>query len=515
MLTETYQDQINGVLSCFDRIVITGTLSQICFAEGMTSWLYSHEIRTFDYPEFANELRTRIREKALRLAEEHQIEIEHISKGHIRKEDRVKKVLEKRGYAPGLVYIISTMETCDSYKPWHDKTTHKTFLKPNTSKCLHYYFYFIDPVLGLCYVRVPTWCPFRLQFYFNGHAWLASELDKLGIGYRLLDNAFDHIDDFDKAQQIAEELSVKDLHELLDGYAELCCPVLDFFGQVYHWSIMQAEYATDIIFKRQSELKSLYDELVKTAIHTVKPDNVATFLGQKLHGNHKVELGNRYNVRLEGCRIKHSMGSVSIKMYDKFQKILRVETTVNDVSFFKHYRTAEHRDGTKTQKLAAMKKNIYSLVPLKDELKASNRRYLEFISSFQTQLDARNRLEKITRAVKEKGRSYRGLNFFDKDDMRLLLTIARGEFTIHGFQNKHLKKGLAEKTCGQISRLLKRLRLHGLIKKAGRTYKYYLTSLGKRVIATALRIKEFVIIPSLAPAFNAETFANFGQKISV
>ena len=42
------------------------------------------------------------------------------------------------------------------------------------------------------------------------------------------------------------------------------------------------------------------------------------------------------NIRIEGKRIKHSMGPISIKLYDKFGRILRIETTVNDVSFFKH-----------------------------------------------------------------------------------------------------------------------------------------------------------------------------------
>ena len=35
-----------------------------------------------------------------------------------------------------------------------------------------YYFYFIDEDYGLCYLRVPTWAPFRLQFYCNAHNWL-------------------------------------------------------------------------------------------------------------------------------------------------------------------------------------------------------------------------------------------------------------------------------------------------------------------------------------------------------
>jgi hypothetical protein len=85
---------------------------------------------------------------------------------------------------------------------------------------------------------------------------------------------------------------------------------------------------------RQADLQAIYDRL-RAAIHTVKPDNIATFLGRKLNGNYQDEMGNRFNTRIEGTRIKHSMGPVSIKMYDKFRLILRIETTVVNVSFFK------------------------------------------------------------------------------------------------------------------------------------------------------------------------------------
>jgi len=65
---------------------------------------------------------------------------------------------------------------------------------------------------------------------------------------------------------------------------------------------------------------------------------------------------------------------------------------------------------------------------------------------------------------------------------------------------------LAEKTATQICRQLKRLRLHGLIKKIGRTYKYYLTSFGKQVIATGLKLKHLVIVPQLALTRQILTF---------
>lgn len=498
LLTERYQDKISGVLSCYDRIVIQGTLPGFCFADGMTAFLYSHKIRIFDYPSFAAPLRDEIRNNAEQIAKNNAMEIEFIRKKNFRKEDRIRDILQSRGAHPGLVHIFSAMEPCSSYKPWHDKKTHRTFLKSTDGKCLHYYFYFIDEQLGLCYVRVPTWCPFRLQIYFNGHNWLAQSLQEQGIPYHLLDNAFIHIESFTEAQKLSDQFKVEPLHRKLDQFAQLYCPFITKWDLRYHWSIMQAEYAMDIVFKRQEDLQPIYRHLTRTAIHTVKPENIATFLGRKLHGNYQDEMGNRFNTRIEGTRIKHSMGSVSIKMYDKLGIILRIETTVNNVSFFKHYRKVEHRDGSQSKKLAAMKKAIYSLPALRELLLAANRRYLQFISAFDDPTPGIDKLDKITKTVLENQRSYKGFNLFCNDDQLLLESIASGEFNINGFQNKHLRKKLSKKTSAQISRAIKRLHVHGLIKKIGRTYKYYLTKLGQQVITLGLKLKKLFIIPELA-----------------
>ncbi len=141
--------------------------------------------------------RLELRDHAGSVAKKHGLEIEFIKKKNFRKEQRIRSIVEQRGDAPGLVHIFSAVESCTAFKPWHDKTTHKTSLKPVPGKCLHYYFYFILPDLGLCYLRVPAWAPFRLQFYFNAHNELARKLDKKNIGYTMLDNAFVAIDDLD------------------------------------------------------------------------------------------------------------------------------------------------------------------------------------------------------------------------------------------------------------------------------------------------------------------------------
>jgi hypothetical protein len=105
-LTERYRERLAGVLSCYDRIIVTGTLPRACYAKGMTGFLSARQIRIFDYPRFAEPLRDRVRERAADLARAAGITIEHIAKNHIRKEDVVARVLVVRGDHPNAAVLV-------------------------------------------------------------------------------------------------------------------------------------------------------------------------------------------------------------------------------------------------------------------------------------------------------------------------------------------------------------------------------------------------------------------------
>ena len=95
LLTERYCQEISGIISCYDRVVLQGTIKSFSYAQGMTA----------------------------RIAKENGVEIEFIRKKDFRKEDRIAKIIKERGSHPGLVHIFSAMEACSSYKPWHNKQT--------------------------------------------------------------------------------------------------------------------------------------------------------------------------------------------------------------------------------------------------------------------------------------------------------------------------------------------------------------------------------------------------------
>ncbi len=139
-------------------------------------------------------------------------------KKNFRKEQRIAEVLKERGRHPGLVWIFSALEPCTTYAPKYSPKR-KTYLVAKDNKCLHYYIYFIDEEFGLCYLRVPTWAPLRLQFYCNLHNWLAIQLKQAGIENHLVDNAFVQMGDWEQAQKIADGFEVAKMHAKLEPEA--------------------------------------------------------------------------------------------------------------------------------------------------------------------------------------------------------------------------------------------------------------------------------------------------------
>lgn len=155
---------------------------------------------------------------------------------------------------------------------------------------------------------------------------------------------------------------------------------------------------------------------------------------------------------------------------------------VNDLTCFKNHREVEHRDAAQATQWASMRKTSYRLPAPREIPETANRRHLEFLSAIEDPRNGRDKLDKLSQPVRKEGRSQPGCNLFDADEEALFAAIAGAESNIRGRQNKALRRLLPDNNSGQISRLLRRLRVHGLIQKAGHTCKCYRTRFGKAVI---------------------------------
>jgi hypothetical protein len=141
---------------------------------------------------------------------------------------------------------------------------------------------------------------------------------------------------------------------------------------------------------------------------------------------------------------------------------------------------------------------IYSFGALCECMVACNRRYLEFISEFVDPCVGVGDVLRLSPPVRVGWSECWGFNLFCKSDFGVIVGLVCGEGVAFGVTNKLLRGVLKGKNSAQVSCILRRLRLHGLIKKVGGRFKYYLTGLGRRVLLTGLKLKELVVIPSLA-----------------
>jgi hypothetical protein len=311
-LRDSYAKNLEGTLGCYDRLIVTGRLVDVGHPDAKTAQLRHRNIRGFDLGVFAEPLRDQVRDNALLLARQAGLEIQYLERQGLRKEERGAALLAPRGRHPGLMHILSAMESCQGFKPWHAKQSGRPGLKLTGGRCLHYCFCFIDEPLGLGSVRGPTGRPFRLQIYFNQPQWLAQQLPAQGLAFELADNTFVACGAWPPAQALGDGFELTALAARLHALAEQFCPVVKQFRGGHHWRLLQVEYALDVVFKCAAALRPVYAEISRPAIFTVKAPDRARFLNQRR--SPAAEVQSDFHTRGEGPRIKHQLHRQASKL---------------------------------------------------------------------------------------------------------------------------------------------------------------------------------------------------------
>jgi DNA-binding transcriptional ArsR family regulator len=168
------------------------------------------------------------------------------------------------------------------------------------------------------------------------------------------------------------------------------------------------------------------------------------------------------------------------------------------VSFFKHHRKVEHRQGPSSYALAPVKKTIYSLIDLRGILLSCNRRYLEHLSAIDDIAAGIRALDRLTKPRCRDGKTLKGLNFFDPLQGAILRALQNPRVNIAGIRRADLAALLDTLSPDRLSRQLRRLRDLGVIKRVAGSYRYYLTRIGRGAVAAACHLTQTIIAPALA-----------------
>jgi hypothetical protein len=515
------------VLSGFDRLRLCGESRLLNHAGGLESYLWQQHVLFKDFPDHAAKLTHSLRRQTEALAKEHGVPFKHLDSPKIDKEATALQLAAAGHSTPqGRIAVLSCVESCSTYRL---RKNAEGLIAPRkeAGKCTHYYHYFQHPRLGLCYVRIQTWFPFRVHVGINGREWLFQQLRQQNIPFQHRGNLLLRVQDPAKAQALLDEQLRTDWPAMLQELVEPIHPLWSYLHTSvhtpYYWMAEQSEWATDVTFHSPDFMAKWYPRFLRHGIETLSCKDVLRYLGKKVpeHGygrcSHEAKIDLR--TRTEGARLKFWYGTNSVKAYDKealtakdqeallaealealIANVLRIETTVNDPSMFQVFRPKEGAPEDAPKSWQQMRKGVADLERRAEVSQAANNRLLESFATVADTTPLGKLVEPLCKpTTNAKGRRVRALNPLGEADGALLRCVAQGEFLVNGFRNRDLRTALHSNTAdakeqrkqsAAITRKLALLKAHGLIVKVQKTHRYQLSAAGKRITAALETAKQ-------------------------
>jgi len=502
-----YNDQISGVITGFDRLVLRGNLA-LNHEAGMKGYLWASGVAWKDYAQHVGEVSQRVKQASLAGVEACQRPIQYLRSAKDSKEEMARAIARRDGITSGPVCAFTAVEPCFSWRVAGDRGSQKLQLLRSMRQCLFIYHYWIDATFGFMSARLQTWFPFALYVYMNGREWLARQMDQIRMPYQRQDNCFSWIEDFRHAQTLMDSQLKTDWRSALDVCAARVHPLFpELFAHYplrYYWTSFQSEWAMDIVFRDPEYLRHLYPQLLHLGMVNFSSPDVMRFMDKKVTRKGDAygpchEIISDLKVRSEGVRIKHRLGKNSIKLYDKAYTVqgavLRPEITVNAPEQFRVFRRKTGEDHGEMA-WRTLRRGIADLHRRTEVCQQALDRYCNALAKVDDTATLQELTASIERRVRWNGRWARALHPFESGDLALLQAVNRGEFTINGLRNRDLQVLLfptppvtpqeARRRSAATSRKLRLLRAHGIIQKLPHTHRYQVTDQGRLILNAIL-----------------------------
>jgi len=499
LFIDKFSNLVKGTISGFDRIVFKGLVLPLMSTSKVMTFCRSRGILNKDYKKWIMKQTKIIIDNADQYAKANcGHPIIHIPTWRIRKEKLAHEQQQKEQILSGLIGVWSCLERGSSYRAVYCAEAGFPQLKHYQVQCKHLYFYFDDSEYGFMNIRLQTWFPYHIQICLNGREWLRRALEKEGVKFFVHGNKFLHIDDYQKAQQLLDKQLDIRFTDMLNDFALRIFPDMkDILGPYlsYYWTLWQSEWATDFIFDTAASLKSIMNSLLRYAHIAGTSCRVLRYLDRPITKSGRPDsraqdtVVTRITDFNDGIRLRHWVDHNSVKIYNE-QNNLRVETTINDPGKFKVFRHKQGQDKNEDKQRLPMRKGVMD-TPLRAAVSQDvNNRLMNDLSFLKEETPLCNIMDDLIKGIIKDGRKFRGLDPIGKD-RELILLLSDPAFMISGFTNKMLREGLSDKTFGsgrtnkrlsaKLSRHLKLLRVHGIIRKLPRQNRYQVTIKGMKL----------------------------------
>jgi hypothetical protein len=507
--SEYYTELLDGVYDCLDRIVLNAYYPLGQTGGGFRTWwrrLHGSDTRLTDGTlrdmagTFARRLRAYCSKHSIPLVETEAGERKHqIAAAHLPQDPTFQ----------GLFLVLTAKAPAPIWQVHRNEAGQITALsRPERwPHVKHYYFHIVDPQWGHLTIRMSGHPPFGAQIILNGHEWVERAARRRHWTVDKEANCFVEGSDYDHINTLAQPLLGSQLHIRLHNlcrrwiYSTCLCFALTLEEQrrsqfEYTFSCFQLELSRNFLFHRPADLDEVYQKLLDRTRQSLDLKQLKTIFGFK-HRPHchptrrrtcpetvKELKAPQYDLTV----FKVRWGSVLLKIYDKGQRVLRVEVTVQHAG--------QLRCGKLLPNLGAIVKRMRQI--LLDFLAAVQAAHVSFLD--------REAFDQWSQPAQRGTRRLAGIDF-NKARNRHVVDAVLGLATHpDGFTVGQLAQAVRERTgwtapqysTRKASYDLAKLKAKRLVVQIPHTHRYRCQSPAIRVMCAYLILREKVIKPLLA-----------------
>jgi hypothetical protein len=334
---EACEELLDGVYSSFDRIVMGSYFIMLHSAGGLLTWFRRlHPDKPLDKNQLLR-FAYRAARRLYKFAEANGIPVlDNLQDA--RKHEVAQSYLKDFSKDEGIFLIIKTREMMPIYESRTPKTKPESLhrhLEKKMRYVNYYYFHIKDKKWGHVTIGMCPHPPFAAKVILNGHNWLAQCAERRGVEYEQRENCFTGFADEAKLQKLADTLNEGHLEEVCRRWLprvmmSLTNDELRASGIARQQSLMQVEYCTNLLFREPRVLDWVYQNLLDNTRQHLRPEAINAIFGRERRGGKlksmRVHIENpSYNLTV----VNIWFGKNRLKLYDKGERVLRVEVTIN------------------------------------------------------------------------------------------------------------------------------------------------------------------------------------------
>ena len=507
-VAEILRDHVTLEVEGIDRMYLNAVVP-ILQSEGGISWFF-RECRGYAFPSSALMApMTRAFVEALEdFARSEQLDVVNFEKKQ-RKDDVAAEYRARFRGEEGVLFVGKAQEKTSVFRTGRRKNPQTgasyAWLYRSTAMVNQYYFYAIDRDFGPFFLKFCSYFPYNAKVCINGHEYAKRQLERRGIHYEALDNGILSCDDPTTLQKICDGLSAEKIDALLRKWLRrLPHPFTAkdrAAGIRYVPSILQAEFSLTQVLDQPVTGRVFFEEVIRENLDIGRPDQVQLIFERRIVRKGPYATPGRFRTRVITDGVYPSLHvnykATRIKQYHKEGRALRTETTINNTRDFQ------------------IGKRLHNLPALREVGFRANRRLLDVQRISHDCSIGEQGFHAIQRPRVVDDQRASALRFEDERVQALLHTLVLFRLLPDGFSNADLRERLEPLlgrpiTPGAATYDLRRLRLHGLIRRVPRTHRYEVTQPGLRyaLFFTRTYIRLFrpglaLVLPDQAPADSA------------